>query len=263
MLEYPVRAPVRVPQRGTMSGMARILVTGSTDGLGRATADTLLREGHDVIVHARSAPRAAAIVDLTARGADLIVADFANRDEVHAAARQLQNGAPVDGIVHNAGVLSGPAVVPVNVVAPFLLTALLQTPSRHVYVSSSMHRGGTARLDGVDWEGRSSSSSYSDSKLLVTAFAAAVANRWPDVQANAVDPGWVPTKMGGAGASDELELGHRTQERLIADPDASVSGGYWFHDRQQDPHPAVRDPKFQDELLSALEAATGVALGER
>ncbi|OIH92431.1 short-chain dehydrogenase [Curtobacterium sp. MCBA15_001] len=246
-----------------MSGKARILVTGSTDGLGRATADTLLRQGHDVIVHARSAHRAEAIADLTGRGADLVVADFANRDEVHAAAEQLQAGAPIDGVVHNAGVISGTAIVPVNVVAPYLLTALLRSQSRHVYLSSSMHRGGSARLDGVDWEGGSSSSSYSDSKLFVTAFAAAVAARWSGVQANAVDPGWVPTKMGGAGASDDLELGHRTQERLIADPDASVSGGYWFHDRQQDPHPAVRDPQFQDALLRALEAATGVALPER
>lgn len=246
-----------------MSAMARILVTGSTDGLGRATADTLLREGHDVIVHARSARRAEAIADLTDRGADLIVADFANRDEVHTAADNLQTGAPIDGIVHNAGVISGASIIPVNVVAPYLLTALLQSPSRHVYLSSSMHRGGTARLDGVDWQGDSPSSSYSDSKLFVTAFAAAVADRWPDVQANAVDPGWVPTKMGGSGASDDLELGHRTQERLIGDPDSSVSGGYWFHDRQQDPHSAVRDPQFQNELLRALRTATGVAFPER
>ncbi len=246
-----------------MTGMARILITGSTDGLGRATAETLLREGHDVIVHARSARRAAAVADLTGRGADLVVADFANRDEVLAAAEQLQAGAPIDGVIHNAGVISGAAVIPVNVVAPYLLTVLLQSPSRHVYLSSSMHRGGTARLAGVDWEGGSSSSSYSDSKLFVTAFAAAVADRWPDVQANAVDPGWVPTKMGGAGASDDLELGHRTQERLIGDPEAPVNGGYWFHDRQHDPHPAVRDPQFQNELLRALEAATGVAFPER
>ncbi|WP_267421969.1 MULTISPECIES: SDR family NAD(P)-dependent oxidoreductase [unclassified Curtobacterium] len=243
--------------------MARILVTGSTDGLGRATAETLLRQGHDVIVHARSHRRAEAVSDLTRLGADLVVADFADRDEVLAAAQRMQAEPPVDGVVHNAGVISGAAVIPVNVVAPYLLTAVLTSASRHVYLSSSMHRGGRARVAGVDWSGGSASSSYSDSKLLVTALAAAVATRWPSVQANAVDPGWVPTKMGGAGAPDDLELGHRTQERLIGDPDTMVSGGYWFHDRQQDPHPSVRDPQFQDELLLALGAATGVAFPGR
>ncbi|WP_439689597.1 SDR family NAD(P)-dependent oxidoreductase [Curtobacterium sp. SP.BCp] len=243
--------------------MARFLITGSTDGLGRATAETLLDDGHDVVVHARSARRADAVADLTGRGADLVVVDLTDREAVLAAARGLDAGPPIDGVVHNAGVLSGPAVVPVNVVAPYLFTALLGSPTRHVYLSSGMHRGGTARLAGVDWSGTSATTSYSDSKLFVTTLSAAVAALWPGVQANAVDPGWVPTKMGGAGASDDLELGHRTQERLISDPAATSSGGYWFHDRQQDPHPAVLDAGFQDELLRALEDATGVALPVR
>ena len=70
---------------------------------------------------------------------------------------------------------------------------------------------------------------------------------------NAVDRGWVPTKMGGAGAPDDLRLGHLTQEGLatIDDPEARTSGGYWHHQRRTQPAPAVHDEQFQDELLGS------------
>lgn len=240
--------------------MSRILVTGSTDGLGRATADTLLRDGHDVIVHARSTARAEVVADLLDRGATLVVADLSDRDAVIGAARDLDARDPIDAVVHNAGVISGRALVPVNVVAPYLFTALLHAPTRHVYLSSGMHRGGRPRLDGVDWDGTAETNTYSDTKLFVTALAAEVAERRPGVLSNAVDPGWVPTKMGGAGASDDLELGHRTQEALVTDPDATVSGGYWFHGQRQEPHQAVADPQFRRQLVDALATATGITL---
>ena len=244
--------------------MARILVTGSTDGLGRATAESLLEQGHQVIVHARSPERAAAVSALVERGADLLVADLADRQAVRDAAHELDAGAPIDAVIHNAGVISGPSVLPVNVVAPYLFTALLRTPTRHVYLSSGMHRGGKPSLRGLDWDGGRQTASYSDSKLFVAALAAAVADRWaPDVLADAVDPGWVATKMGGAGAPDDFDLGHETQERLVTDAGRRVSGGYWHHGRQQRPHDAVGDPRFQEQLLAALAEATGVALPAR
>ncbi|MBF4616278.1 SDR family NAD(P)-dependent oxidoreductase [Curtobacterium sp. VKM Ac-1376] len=240
--------------------MARILVTGSTDGLGRGTADSLLRSGHDVVVHARNPDRAEAVADLVERGAELVVADLSDREAVIAAAQELDAGTPLDAVVHNAGVISGRSLIPVNVVAPYLFTALLHAPERHVYLSSGMHRGGRPRLDTVDWTGGSETNSYSDTKLFVTALAAEVPLRRPGVLSNAVDPGWVATKMGGAGAPDDFELGHRTQETLATDPDATVTGGYWFHAEQQRPHPAVADPRFRSELLDALASATGVTL---
>ena len=67
-----------------------------------------------------------------------------------------------------------------------------------------MHRGGSADLSRADWSGARKTLTYSDSKLLVTALMAAIARRRPDVLSNAVDPGWVPTKMGGPSAIDEL-----------------------------------------------------------
>jgi NAD(P)-dependent dehydrogenase (short-subunit alcohol dehydrogenase family) len=125
-----------------------------------------------------------------------------------------------------------------------------------------MHHGGRPVVAGLDWSGQSATASYSDSKLLVTALAAAVARLWPDVHSNAVDPGWVPTRMGGPGAPDDLRLGHLTQEWLATSdqPVARTSGGYWFHKRRRRPHPAALDPRLQDDLLAALARFTGAPL---
>ncbi len=242
--------------------LARIFVTGSAGGLGRAAAETLLGDGHGVVVHARSAERLAAVGDLIDRGASAVVGDLADLDQTRAVAEQVNRLGRVDAVIHNAGVNRGPHILPVNVVAPYLLTALIDRPRRLVYLSSGMHHGGRADVAGLDWSGQRGTGSYSDSKLFVTALAVAVARVWPDVYSNAVDPGWVPTKMGGPGAPDDLRLGHLTQEWLATsdEPEARSSGGYWFHQRRRSPHPAVLDPQFQDDLLTALARVTGALL---
>ncbi|WP_326794285.1 SDR family NAD(P)-dependent oxidoreductase [Streptomyces sp. NBC_01808] len=241
--------------------MSRVLVTGSADGLGRAAADALLSEGHDVVVHARNQARAAALRALVDRGAHLVVADFADPDDVRHVAAALNDAEPLDAVIHNAGVWSGPAVMPVNIVAPYLLTALLPDPRRTVYLSSGSHFDGRPSLSGVDWQG-TAGGSYADSKLFVTTLAAAVARLRPGVLSNAVDPGWVPTRMGGPAAPDDLELGHRTQQWLAVsdDSEARTTGGYWYHHRRQRPHPAVHDEAFQNRLLQTLAEETGVTL---
>ena len=66
--------------------MARIFITGSADGLGRAAADILLGDGHDVIVHARTAERLANINALLARGASAIAGDLSDLDQTRAVA---------------------------------------------------------------------------------------------------------------------------------------------------------------------------------
>ena len=241
---------------------AHIFITGSADGLGRAAAERLLGDGHEVIVHARSAERLAAVGALIDRGASAVVGDLGDLDQTRAVADQVNRLSPVDAVIHNAGVLSGPHVLPVNVVAPYLLTALIRRPQRLVYLSSGMHHGGRADLAGLDWSGQRATGSYSDSKLLVTTLAVAVARLWPDVYSNAVDPGWVPTRMGGAGAPDDLRLGHLTQEWLATsdEPEARTSGGYWFHKRRRSPHRAALEPQFQDDLLAAMARFTGSPL---
>ncbi|HWH99756.1 MAG TPA: SDR family NAD(P)-dependent oxidoreductase [Propionibacteriaceae bacterium] len=242
--------------------MARIFVTGSADGLGRAAAETLLEDGHEVIVHARSTQRLTAVNDLIEAGASAVVGDLADLDQTRAVADQVNRLGPVTAVIHNAGIYSGRYIMPVNIVAPYLLTALIDRPQRLVYLSSGSHYGGRADLTGVDWSGQRRTGSYSDSKLFVTTLAVAVARIWPDVYSNAVDPGWVPTKMGGPGAPDDLRLGHLTQEWLATsdESEALTSGGYWFHQRLRTPQPAVRDLRFQDDLLAALARFTGVPL---
>lgn len=242
--------------------MARVLVTGSTDGLGRSAAEALLAQGHDVVVHARTEQRLAAVLDLQDRGAAVVVGDLADVEEARGVADQADQLGRMDALIHNAGVLGGPHVLPVNVVAPYLLTARMHRSPRLIYLSSNMHRGGRASLAGMDWSGRRTTGSYSDSELFVTAFAVAVARLWTDVYSNAVDPGWVATKMGGPNARDDLALGHVTQAWLATsdDPEARTSGGYWFHQQRTEPAPSVHDRRFQDELLEDLATFTGTPL---
>lgn len=255
----PTADPAPRAMRGSDAARRRIFITGSTTGLGHAAASTLLAEGHEVVVHARSRERLSAVDDLVARGAVATVGDLSDPAQVRDLAAQVNAVGRMDAVIHNAGVSSGSHVMAVNVVAPYLLTALVTRPERLVYLSSAMHMGGRAKLEGIDWSG---GGSYSDSKLFVTTLAAAVARRWPEVHSNAVNPGWVPTRMGGAHAPDDLRLGHLTQEWLATsdDPRARTSGGYWYHQRRVDPHPAVQEVKFQDALLAKLARATGTPL---
>jgi NAD(P)-dependent dehydrogenase (short-subunit alcohol dehydrogenase family) len=241
--------------------VSRVLVTGSADGLGRLAAQSLTSAGHDVVVHARNRQRAGALEPLVDLGAELVIADFTDRDDVRRLADELNHAQPLDAVIHNAGVWRGPAVMPVNIIAPYLLTALLRAPRRLVYLSSSSHYGGRASTAQVDWRGQRAGS-YEDSKLFVTTLAAAVARLRPEVLCNAVDPGWVPTKMGGASARDDLDLGHETQEWLAVsdEPAALTTGGYWYHRQRRQPHAAVHDQAFQDQLLQALARETAVAL---
>src|SRR3954471_21856832 len=242
--------------------MARVFITGSADGLGRAAAATLLEHGHEVVVHARNRDRLTAVRDLLDRGAAAVAGDLSDLEETRAVADQVNRLGRMDAVIHNAGVSTGPTVLPVNVVAPYLLTALIHRPQRLVYLSSDMHPGGRADLAGMDWSGRSATGSYSDSKLFVTTLAVAVARILPDVVSNAVDPGWVPTRMGGPSAPDDLRLGHLTQEWLATsdDPEALTSGGYWHHQHRQKAHRAVYDHGFQSELVNHLARVTGERL---
>ena len=254
--------------------MSRIFVTGSTDGLGRAAAARLIEEGHQVVLHARSPARAAALGDLASRSAGVAIGDLSRAAETRRIAEQVNAIGRMDAVIHNAGVYTTadraatpeghPTVLAVNVLAPYILTALIERPRRLIYLSSGMHRGGVASLDDIEWIRRrwNASQAYSDSKLYVTTLAFAVARRWPDVLSHAVDPGWVPTKMGGPGAPDDLEAGSLTQAWLAVSDDAAatVSGRYWHHRRTRAPAPSVSDPGFQDELSAMLADVTGLSL---
>lgn len=242
--------------------MACVFVTGSTDGLGKASAQTLLDQGHQVIVHARNRERLPALDSLIDQGAEPVIGDFEDFSQILDVAKELEKFGHIDAIIHNAGTMSEQKVLTVNVVAPYLLTALSPDVGRQVYLSSSMHTGGTGILDGLDWSGGYTSATYSDSKMFVTTLSAAMAHLRMSALSNAVDPGWVATKMGGPTAPDDLRLGHITQTWLAVSGDEEVmtSGGYWHHQQLQEPHPLVNDESFQMQLMDALATATGVRI---
>jgi NAD(P)-dependent dehydrogenase (short-subunit alcohol dehydrogenase family) len=254
--------------------MSRIFITGSADGLGRAAALTLVTEGHEVVLHARSSQRATALADLAPRSAGVVIGDLSSAVETRAIADQVNKIGPMDAVIHNAGIYLEPSrattpegharTLAVNTLAPYMLTALIERPNRLIYLSSGMHRGAGGSLRDIDWAERrwEPSRAYSESKLYVAALALAVARHWPDVLSNAVDPGWVPTKMGGAGAPDDLEMGHLTQTWLAVsnDPAARASGAYWHHRKQQNPAAEAVDPGFQDQLMDKLAELTGISL---
>ncbi len=254
--------------------MAIVFITGSTDGLGRAAAQSLLDNGHQVVLHARSADRAAAVSELASRSEGVVVGDLRNAAETRSIADQVNAIGRMNAIIQNAGVytqrsrgstLEGHAsTLAINTLAPYMLTALIERPSRLVYLSSGLHRGGEGSLDDLDWTKRSwdSAKAYAESKLHVIALAFALARRWPRVLSNAVDPGWARTKMGGPGAPVDLDTGQQTQSWLAVseDPAALVSGRYWHHLKQQQPAKEAVDPEFQDELIDKLGQLTGVTL---
>lgn len=241
--------------------MARIFITGSADGLGRLAAKALVSQGHQVVLHARSPARAQEAMKEVPGAEAVFAGDLSDLGETKQLAAEVNGSGAFDAVIHNAGVyqVSSKKIFAVNTLAPYILTALMQRPKRLIYLSSGMHLHGRPNFEGFSIDTRNIS--YSDSKLHVLMLAMAVARTWPDVYANAVDPGWVPTKMGGKGAPDDLQKGYETQVWLATSPDASavVSGRYFRHQKETRHNPLADDVVLQDSLLKACESITGVA----
>ncbi|MFC6089887.1 SDR family NAD(P)-dependent oxidoreductase [Saccharothrix lopnurensis] len=252
--------------------MVSVLITGSSDGIGRETAATLVGQGHRVVLHARDAGRAEQALAAVPGAAGVVVGDLSSL----ARTRELAGSAGAfDVVVHNAGLGGGlpervvtedglELLFQVNVLAPYLLTALMPRPARLVYLTSGLEAQGVADLDDLQhergpWNGMQA---YSDSKLLDVVLAFAVARRWPGTPTNAVDPGWIKTKLGGPNATDGLPRGAETQVWLATsdDPAALVTGRYFKWREELRANPAAYDVEVQERLLAACAELTGVAL---
>lgn len=235
--------------------MARIFITGSADGLGQLAAKALIRQGHDVVLHARNAQRGKQALENNPGAENVLIADLSNIDETKELAAKVNALGNFDAVIHNAGVyqVSNELIFSVNTLAPYILTCLIQKPKRIIYLSSVMHRQGSANME-------KNSYSYSDTKLHDLILSMTVSRHWSDVYSNAVDPGWVPTKMGGHGAPDNLEKGYQTQVWLAVsnDIEARVSGRYFHHKRQDDYLPVANDTKVQEKFLAICEQVTRV-----
>jgi NAD(P)-dependent dehydrogenase (short-subunit alcohol dehydrogenase family) len=254
--------------------MSRVFVTGSSDGLGLTAGRLLVEWGHRVTLHARNEARAAETRRALPQAEQVVIGDVSSIGETRRLAEQVNKLGRHDAVIHNVGVGSRKPRIEtadslsqmfaVNVLAPYLLTALITPPDRLVYVSSGMHSGGEARLDDAQWIKRrwNGSQAYSDSKLFDVMLAFAVARRWPAAKSNAMTPGWVATKMGGAGAPGDLKLGSVTQAWLAVsdDPEAMVSGQYFYHQQRQRVNPAAGRADLQERLLDYCAEITGIAL---
>lgn len=236
--------------------MARILITGSSDGIGQLAAGKLAEEGHQVVLHARNANRAATALNKVPGAEKILIADLSDLDETRKLAFEVNALGKFDAIIHNAGVYdaSSKLIFAVNTIAPYVLTCLIHPPERLIYISSGMHWHGNPNLKNID----SGHISYSDSKAYVTLLAMAVARRWPAVCSNAVDPGWVPTKMGGAGAPDDLQKGYQTQVWLAVSEAAKMSGRYFYHQQEKKYLREAGDPFLQDQFLEKCARITGI-----
>jgi NAD(P)-dependent dehydrogenase (short-subunit alcohol dehydrogenase family) len=255
--------------------MARVFITGSSDGLGLMAAQLLIEQGHGVVLHARNEARAGDVNKLVPQAEAIVVGDLSSMSQTRSVAEQVNRLSTFDAVIHNAGVgyresrrddtEDGlPRVFAVNTLAPYMLTALIEKPHRLIYLSSGMHHGAHLNLRDLTWTKRrwNGAQAYAESKLHDVLLAFAVARRWPEVLSNALEPGWVPTKMGGSGAPDDMDKAHRTQVWLAVseDPAALVTGEYFYHLRRRAADPAARDEKQQEALLDACRALCGIAL---
>ncbi|WP_194924109.1 SDR family NAD(P)-dependent oxidoreductase [Catenulispora pinisilvae] len=255
--------------------MAHVLITGSSDGLGLMAGRLLVGQGHAVTLHARNDQRAAHARAAVPDAENVLVGDLGSLDGIRSLAAAANAAGRFDAVIHNAGIgfreprrvqtVDGLSqLFTVNVLAPYLLTALMTRPDRLVYLSSGLARGGDPDLSDPQWTDRrwSGTQAYSDSKLFDVLLAFGIARLWPDVLSNSVEPGWVATKMGGLGAPDDLDQGPVTQAWLAVSDDeaAMLTGRHFYHRQERFVSAEAHEAKAQDALLDYCAELTGTTI---
>ncbi|KAA0115641.1 SDR family NAD(P)-dependent oxidoreductase [Methylobacterium sp. P1-11] len=255
--------------------MTRILITGSSDGLGLMAGQRLACEGHEVVLHARNADRGEVARRTLPNAAQIVIGDVVTIAGMRSVAEQANAIGRFDAVIHNVGIGYREAhrivtkdglshLFAINVLAPYVLTALMEKPDRLVYLSSGMHPGGIPDMDDLQWSSRrwSGSQAYAETKFLDVLLAFGVARRWPAVRSNALEPGWVPTRMGGPSAPDDMAAAPVTQAWLAVgdDPATHVTGRYFYHQRKKPPAPGTESVGLQEALLHRCATLSGVPL---
>jgi NAD(P)-dependent dehydrogenase (short-subunit alcohol dehydrogenase family) len=254
--------------------ISRIFISGSSAGLGLMAAELLTSQRHQVVLHARNADRAENASRELPKADAVVVGDVETIAGAKDVADQVNALGRFDAVIHNAAVgyhevhrltTDGlPHVFAINTLSAYILTALIKRPKRLVYLSSGLQHQAQANLDDILWRKRgwNGMQAYSESKLHDAMLAFAIARRWPDVLSNSLEPGWVPTKMGGQGAPDDMDQAHRTQVWLATsdDPRARVTGKYFYHLKRKSANPQADEPALQNRLVAICAELSGVGL---
>lgn len=257
--------------------MARVFITGSSDGLGLMAANVLIEQGNRVVVHGRNDARGRDALAGAPGAEGVVTGDLSTVAGIRSVAGEVNKLGYFDAVIHNAGIgyreprrreteRGIPSVFAVNALAPYILTVLIRRPERLVYLSSGMHRGARLRMDDLLWTKRpwNGASAYAESKLCDVLLAFAIARRWKGVRSNALEPGWVATKMGGPSAPDDLHQGCVTQAWLATSEDelARSTGNYFHHQRLREPNPVANDIEVQEQFLAECGRISGVPLSD-
>jgi NAD(P)-dependent dehydrogenase (short-subunit alcohol dehydrogenase family) len=265
---------------GMQYPMAVVLITGATEGLGRALAERLAQDGEELLLHGRDADRLARVADELAAAGEgpaprMFLADFANLAEVSRLAAEVRDATDrLDVLVSNAGIGSGEPDgrerrtsadgyelrFAVNFLAGFLLTVELlpllraSAPARVVNVASL----GQYPLDFEDLmleRGYDGSRAYAQSKLAQIMAGFELAERVPasEVTVNSLHPAtYMPTKMvlQEIGRQvDSIEDGVASTHRLVSDPAlAGVTGAFFDRTREARANDQAYDPDARAEL---------------
>jgi NAD(P)-dependent dehydrogenase (short-subunit alcohol dehydrogenase family) len=241
--------------------MARIFITGSADGLGELAAKELIGHGHQVVLHARNGKRAQEALNKVPGAESVVTGDLSSIEETIELGGKVNALGTFDAVIHNAGLYyaSAEELFAVNTLAPYILTSLIYKPQRLIYLSSDMQEGGRSKLQSFKTD--LSTINYSDTKLHVLMLCKAVARKWTNVYANSLNPGWVPTKMGGIGAPGDLKKGYQTQVWLAASNDekAKVSGRFFYHQKEMRSNPEADDVQLQERFLDLCKQITGIS----
>jgi NAD(P)-dependent dehydrogenase (short-subunit alcohol dehydrogenase family) len=273
------------------------LVTGATDGHGRAVARQLATRGAEVIVHGRSREKCEAtqLEIATINGGkrpEILLCDLSSRTEIDAAVKNyLASGRPLDMLVNNAGLVTlrrqesedgHELVMAVNYFAQFQMTLGLwprlveNTPARVINVGSDTYKIGKIDFDNFALDPYSTTNAYARSKLAVLYFTLELARRTAGsgVTVNAVDPGPVASNIGANNPGllyalakpmikylfPSADRAARTAIMLATDPELKdASGGYYRSMRHRE-HPVDFDPEFSERLWSIASEATGAVL---
>ncbi|MEK3685037.1 SDR family NAD(P)-dependent oxidoreductase [Paenibacillus sp. FSL R10-2736] len=244
----------------------KIFITGSTGGLGELAAKYLIERGHEVVVHARNESRAEDVRRDLPEALGVVIGDFSDLEQTRQLADQINAFGTFDVIIHNAGVYGAPSeeMLNVNSLSPYILTSLVNKPQHLIYISSDQHLGGNLKVEEIVND--APNINYNDTKLQILTLAMTVSRYWPDIQVNAIQPGWVPTLMGfhngNTTTPDDLRAGYMTYVWLAEgiEEGTDVTGKYFFQSKE-DPrvNSVIYDATAQDQLIEAYETKTGTS----